>query len=187
MDDSNGRIRCPCNKCRNYYLKFPNNVTLDLYRHGILQGYTIWYYQGESNKSRVDTKTSSQNVGSTDDDFYDAREMLGHFTKATRQFENDEEELNATAKNFYKMLDSASEPIYPDKIKFTTLSYMNRILQFKHKHDFSNRGFDELLERIGSVLPNDHKLPMKYYDVKKLVSGLNMGYKKIDACVNDCM
>ena len=37
------------------------------------------------------------------------------------------------------------------------------------------------------MLPNDHKLPMKYYDVKKLISNLNMGYQKIDACVNDCM
>ena len=46
---------------------------------------------------------------------------------------------------------------------------------------------DLTLELIGSVLPNGHKLPMKYYNVKKLVSGLNMGYQKIDACVNDCM
>ena len=113
--------------------------------------------------------------------------MLGDFAEATRQFENDEEEPNATAKNFYKMLDSASEPIYPDNTRFTTLSFVNKLLQFKHKHGCSNMGFDELLELIGSVLPNGHKLPMKYYNVKKLVSGLNMGYQKIDACVNDCM
>ena len=113
--------------------------------------------------------------------------MLGDFAEATRQFENDEEELNATANNFYNMLDSASEPIYPDNTRFTTLSFVNNLLQFKHKHGCSNKGFDELLALIGSVLPNGHKLPMKYYDVKKLVSGLNMGYQKIDACVNDCM
>nr|XP_017227573.1 PREDICTED: uncharacterized protein LOC108203286 [Daucus carota subsp. sativus] len=130
-----------------------------------MPGYTVWYFHGEGDSSRVNIGTSSRNVGCTNN-FYDAREMLDDFVNATGHFENDEEP-NATAKIFYKMLDSASQPIYPDNT--------------------SNKGFDELLELIGSVLPNDHNLPTRYYDVKKLVSGLNMGYQKIDACVNDCM
>ncbi|WOG86086.1 hypothetical protein DCAR_0205284 [Daucus carota subsp. sativus] len=145
-----------------------------------MPGYTIWYFHGEGDRSRVNIGTSSRNVGCTDD-FYDAREMLDDFVNATGHFENDEEP-NAAAKNFYKMLDSASQPIYPDNTRFTTLSFVNKLLQFKHKHGCSNKGFDELLQLIGSVLPNDHNLPTRYYDVKKLVSGLNMGYQKIDAC-----
>ena len=81
------------------------------------------------------------------------------------------------------MLDSASQPVYPDNTRFETLSFVSKLLQYKHKHGCSNMGFDELLELIRSVLRNDHKLPMKYYDVKILVTGLNMGYQKIDACV----
>ncbi|XP_074337048.1 uncharacterized protein LOC141674227 [Apium graveolens] len=127
------------------------------------------------------------NVDKTHDDFYDAREMLGDFAEANNNFENMHEEPNATAKSFYKMLDSATEPLYPNCTSFTTLSFMSKLLNFKHRHGCSNKGFDELLELIGSVFPEDHKLPMRYYDVKKLVSGLSMGYKKIDACVNDCM
>ena len=41
-DDSKGMIRCPRNECGNYYLKFPDNVTLDLCRHSIMLGYKIW-------------------------------------------------------------------------------------------------------------------------------------------------
>ena len=61
------------------------------------------------------------------------------------------------------------------------------MLHFKSRHGCSNKGFDELLGIIGAVLPNDHNLPKKYYDVKKMISALNMGYEKIDACENDCM
>ncbi|XP_074337044.1 uncharacterized protein LOC141674221 [Apium graveolens] len=186
-DDSKGRIRCPCNECGNFYIKNPDDMILHLYRHGIMPAYTIWYFHEKSARSRVDIGTSSMNVDNTHDDFYDAREMLGDFAEANDNFENMHEEPNATTKTFYKMLDSATEPLYPNCTSFTTLSFVSKLLNFKHRHGCSNKGFDELLELIGSVLPEDHKLPMRYYDVKKLVSGLSMGYKKIDACVNDCM
>ncbi|XP_074336058.1 uncharacterized protein LOC141673226 [Apium graveolens] len=150
-DDSKGRIRCPCNECGNFYIKNPDDVILHLYRYGIMPAYTIWYFHEKSARSRVDIRTSSMNFDNTHDDFYDAREMFGDFSEANNNFENMHEEPNATAKSFYRMLDSASEPIYPNS------------------------------------LPEDHKFPMRYYDVKKLVSGLSMGYKKIDACLNDCM
>ena len=98
-----------------------------------------------------------------------------------------EEEPNKAAKEFYKMLDSASESIYPNNTKFTTLEFVNKLLHFKNKHNCSNNGFDELLHLIGSVLPDGHKLPEDYYAVRKMIRGLNMGYEKIDACENDCM
>ncbi|KAL8105557.1 hypothetical protein AgCh_029376 [Apium graveolens] len=152
-----------------------------------MPAYTTWYFHEKNARSRFDIGTSSTNVDNTGDDFYDAREMLGDFAEANNNFENMHEEPNATAKSFYRMLDSASEPLYPNCTSFTILSFVSKLLKFKHRHGCSNKGFDELLELIGSVLPEDHKLPMRFYDVKKFVSGLSMGYKKIDACVNDCM
>lgn len=186
-EDSKGRIRCPCKECGNYYIKYPDDVILDLYRHGIMPGYTTWSSHGESDRSRDDTGTSSRNIDNIHDDFYDAREMLEDFAEANRHFQNVEEEPTATASHFYKMLDSATEPLYPNCERFTTLAFVNKLLQFRHKHGVSNKGFDDLLELIGSALPEDHKLPIRYYDVKKMISGLSMGYEKIDACVNDCM
>ncbi|XP_074323805.1 uncharacterized protein LOC141660714 [Apium graveolens] len=186
-DDSKGRIRCPCNKCGNFYIKNPHDVILHLYRHGIMPAYTTWNFHEKSVRSRVDTGTSSMNIDNTHDDFYDAREMLGDFSEANNNFENMDKEPNATTKSFYMMLDSASEPLYPNCTSFTTLSFVSKLHKFKHRHGCSNKGFDELLELIGSVLPEDHKLPLRYYDVKKLVSGLSMGYEKFDTCVNDCM
>nr|XP_017246139.1 PREDICTED: uncharacterized protein LOC108217761 [Daucus carota subsp. sativus] len=85
------------------------------------------------------------------------------------------------------MVENASEPLYPNNAKITTLSFINKLLHFKSRHGCSNKGFDELLGIIGSVLPMDHKFPATYYDVKKMTSALNMGYEKVDACENDCM
>ncbi|KAL8109145.1 hypothetical protein AgCh_025290 [Apium graveolens] len=138
-----------------------------------MPAYTTWYFHEKSARSRVDIGTSSMNVDNTHDDFYDAREMLGDFAEANDNFENMHEEPNVTAKTFYKMLDSATEPLYPNCTSFTTLSFVSKLLNFKHRLGCSNKGFDELLELIRSVLPEDHKLPMRYYDVKKLVSGLS--------------
>ncbi|KAK1392675.1 hypothetical protein POM88_011731 [Heracleum sosnowskyi] len=102
------------NQCGNYYIKYPDDVILDLCRHDIMPGYTTWSSHGESDRSRDDIGTSSRNVGNVHDDFYDAREMLEDFAEANRHFQNIEEELTATVAHFYKMLDNATEPLYPN-------------------------------------------------------------------------
>ncbi|XP_074361097.1 uncharacterized protein LOC141701312 [Apium graveolens] len=152
-----------------------------------MESYTKWVFHGEKRRSGVEAETSLGNNDPRDDDMYDAREMLRDFADAHGNFGNGEEEPTAKAKFFYEMLDGASEPLYPNCPSSTTLSFVNRLLYFKNKHGCSNKGFDELLELIGSVLPEKHNLPETYYDVKKMISGLNMGYEKIDACENDCM
>jgi len=37
------------------------------------------------------------------------------------------------------------------------------------------------------LLPSGSNLPSSYYEAEKLVKDLGLFYKKIDACVNDCM
>ncbi|XP_074326699.1 uncharacterized protein LOC141664646 [Apium graveolens] len=138
-------------------------------------------------RSGVEAETNLGNNDPRDDDIYDAREMLQDFADAHGNFRNGEEEPTATTNFFYEMLDGSSEPLYPNCLSSTTLSFVNRLLYFKNKHGCSNKGFVELLELIGSILSEKHNLPETYYDVKKMISGLNMGYEKIDACENDCM
>nr|XP_017253925.1 PREDICTED: uncharacterized protein LOC108223955 [Daucus carota subsp. sativus] len=180
-DEDGGLIRCPCLNCKNRYFKEPSVVKVDLYLHGIMQWYTKWDLHGERDVPRVEVGMNSGY--NKDDDMYDARTMLRDFADANSYFE----EPNADAKEFYKLVNDASEPIYPNNKDYTTLSFVNKLLHFKNKHYCSNNGFDELLCLIGSVLPSGHKLPGSYYEVRKMISGLNMGYEKIDACENDCM
>ncbi|XP_017234788.1 uncharacterized protein LOC108208774 [Daucus carota subsp. sativus] len=184
---SDGLIRCPCGNCKNKHYKDPIAVKLDLYRYGIMQWYTIWTAHGEK-MPEENIGTSTRNVGDGDVDmYYDADDMLRDIGEANRYCEKMDDEPNPAAKEFYKMLHSASEPIYPSNVNYTTFEFVNELLHFKNKHNCSNNGFDELLKLIGSVLPDNHKLPQTYYAVKNMLKGLNLGYEKIDACENDCM
>ncbi|KAK1348053.1 hypothetical protein POM88_055002 [Heracleum sosnowskyi] len=99
-----------------------------------------WDLHGEKDVPRFETGTSSGNVGYNDDNMYDVRDMLRDFVDANAHFENFEEEPNAKGKDFYKMVDNASIPIYPNN-KESTLSVVNKLLHWKHKHNCSNTGF----------------------------------------------
>ncbi|WOH16572.1 hypothetical protein DCAR_0936128 [Daucus carota subsp. sativus] len=128
-----------------------------------MQWYTIWTAHGEKMPEEK-IETSTRNVGDGDDDMYhDADDMLRDIGEANRYFENVDDEPNPAAKEFYKMLHSASEPIYPSNVNYTTFEFVNELLHFKNKHNCSNNGFDDLLKLIGSVLPDNHKLPQTYY------------------------
>ncbi|XP_074373715.1 uncharacterized protein LOC141714071 [Apium graveolens] len=175
----NGLIKCAGRDCGNKYFKKPSTVKNDLYRYGIMQWYTTWDCHGEKNISQVEVGTSS---GYRDDDMYDA-----HDEDDFDDCEDFEKETNETAKQFYKMVNTASEPIYPNNTNYTTLEFSMKLLEWKNKHNCSNNGFDDLLHLIGLVLPDDHKLPEKYYNMWKMIKGLHMEYEKIDACENDCM
>ncbi|KAK1394911.1 hypothetical protein POM88_013967 [Heracleum sosnowskyi] len=54
-----------------------------------MESYTKWIFHGEKRESRVEAETSSGNIGLTDDDMYDAREMLGDFADAHGYFESE--------------------------------------------------------------------------------------------------
>ena len=44
-----------------------------------------------------------------------------------------------------------------------------------------------MLEAFKDMLLNDNVLPRRYYDANKILSPLGMEYKKIHACLNDCI
>ncbi|CAA7056517.1 unnamed protein product, partial [Microthlaspi erraticum] len=46
--------------------------------------------------------------------------------------------------------------------------------------------FNDLLETLPEMLPEDNVLHTSLYEVKKFLKSFDMGYQKIHACVNDC-
>ncbi|KAK1405700.1 hypothetical protein POM88_005305 [Heracleum sosnowskyi] len=97
------------------------------------------------------------------------------------------EDPNEQAAKFLDNVNSVAEPIYPGNTKYPQLKFVTRLLHWKNHNKCSDKAFDELLLLLGDVFPEGHKLPFNYYDVKKMVKKLNMGYEKIHACENDCM
>ncbi|KAM3325262.1 hypothetical protein P3S67_000387 [Capsicum chacoense] len=45
----------------------------------------------------------------------------------------------------------------------------------------------ELLNFFKDVLPEDSSVPKSFYDSKKVLSDLGLGYTKIDACKSNCI
>ena len=51
----------------------------------------------------------------------------------------------------------------------------------------SDSTYDHLMSLLDDMLPEDNKLPHSFYRTKKMMSKLGLGYKKIHACVNNCV
>lgn len=75
------------------------------------------------NMSRDEVGTSSVNTSYIDDDMYDAH------NDDFEDCEDFEEESNATTKEFYKVVNTASESIYPNNANFTILEF---VVEFLH-------------------------------------------------------
>ena len=190
-DDLNGKMRCPCLKCKNMIWKTADEVKFDLYSRGFVDGYSVWIHHGESVEFR---ELSDSTVDQSDN--YDVVEMLVDAYGPTNidWAENehasssaDQQKPNDSAAAFYKMLSESGTPLYPEHDKHTRLSAVTKLLHYKNEHDCSERGFNDLLAIFREFLPKDNTLPASYYEVKKMVKGLNLGYEKIDACEQDCM
>jgi hypothetical protein len=87
---------------------------------------------------------------------------------------------------FFEILKATEEPLH-EYTKVTILVFVTRVMPIKFKFAFSNKYYNELLNLISDVLPENHKMPKGMYQSKKLLSCLGMDYEKIDVCDNNCM
>ena len=60
-------------------------------------------------------------------------------------------------------------------------------MNMKLEHHFSVKYFDQIVEFVKEVLPEDNVLPDNFYKTKKLIEGLGLPVEKIDCCRNNCM
>ena len=175
----NGKISCPCKICKNRHFKSIKDVEFDLFATGFLESYILLHFHGEASGSR------NQEINIDHDDVFDQYEMLRN--AFAEQDHTNPDEPNNEAIRFYNDLNNIDAPIYSGNTSFTKFTFVMRLLHFKSRHNCSDNGFDELLSLIAEVLPEKHTLPLKYKDIKNMVKKLNLGYKKIHACENDCM
>ena len=94
---------------------------------------------------------------------------------------------NEEAKEFYRLVKEADQPLYLGCKKYSNLSFIVKLMPIKCKNSWSNNSFTILLELLKDAFPMCEKLPISHYRAKKIVSDLGLNYEKIDACKNDCM
>ncbi|XP_043815725.1 uncharacterized protein LOC122724542 [Manihot esculenta] len=191
MDGMN--IRCPCSmkRCSNRRFLCVDDVRYHLMKNGFVPNYYRWTAHGEC---WDDQGTSSVLMSETimENDFQTGtsgryHEMVLEGFGLPPQIEFMEEAPNAEAQRLYEMLQAASEELWPGCNKHTKLSAVARLMNMKSEHHFSVKCFDQIVEFLKEVLPEDNVLPDNFYKTKKLIEGLGLPVEKIDCCRNNCM
>jgi hypothetical protein len=71
--------------------------------------------------------------------------------------------------------------------KHIVLSAITQCLNLKSNFQMSEDNFNRMMSIMKSMLPMGEKLLQDFYHTKKLVRGLDIKYKNINACPNNCM
>ncbi|XP_055960387.1 uncharacterized protein LOC126664232 [Mercurialis annua] len=200
-----GLLACPCNECVNVF-RFDRNIVMDhLLSKGFSRGYTRWYFHGEllpsttfESQFKESSSNAQENVNKYIQDMALGYANMGE-TSHNREFEenfnlsgdqNNQPQcdvLSEEAKKFYGFLQENDEKLFEGCRKHSKLSFILDLYHKKCMGGWSNASFQGLLDELRSTFPEGENLPKSAYEVKKLISKLGLGYKKIDVCPNNCM
>ena len=67
------------------------------------------------------------------------------------------------------------------------LNFVVKLLHIKVINRMTNKSIDMILELLAQMLPVGSELPKSYYEAKKMLRDLGMGYESIHACKFDCV
>ncbi|WVZ83462.1 hypothetical protein U9M48_030607 [Paspalum notatum var. saurae] len=165
------QLRCPCNKHNNRgNLLNKLEIAEDLVEFGFTPDYETWTFHGEK-ESRVEVD------GEADDDSTGVDRMDEMLEALQPEFGlNSEDPPTKEVEEFFKLLKASEEPLH-EHTKVSVLAFVTRLIAIKSKYFFSNNCFNDLLQLIGDVLPQPHKLPKDMYQCKRLTKSLGMGYE----------
>ena len=176
-------IRCPCKRCGNIRRQPIQEIKIHLFRNGMDESYSTWTWHGESVANEAPPSSNAQDSSHQKfdthslDDVADTIEMV---EAAYNHSTND-------PKMFRKLLEDAEKPLYPNCTKFTKLSALVKLYNFKANSGMSNTHFSDMLMLFGDMLPANNELPLSIYETNKSLAALGMEYEKIHACPNDCV
>ncbi|XP_062076859.1 uncharacterized protein LOC133781794 [Humulus lupulus] len=194
LNDEN-KTRCPCTQCVNFYYYELETVERHLWVNGFSKSYTNWVFHGEDKTSssfNVDELESDINEDSVDseddDDMIEAiQDVAGGINFETFQDEEIvEEESHYEPTKFKELFEEAKKELYPGCSKFSSLTFLVKMMHIKVLNKLSNKAFDMILNIFREVLPNDHKIPSSHYEAKRMLRKLGLGYETIHVCENDC-
>jgi hypothetical protein len=143
-----------------------------------MSNYEVWVRHGEE---------VPENEPVVEDDVTDEDRMDEMLNAICSEFEADfEDPPTLKVQKLFELLKTLEEALH-EHTTISVLSFMTRLMATKSKFAFSNNCYKEFLKLIRGVLSTNHKLPRDMYQSKKLLSGLDMDYEKIDICQDNCM
>ena len=173
------RLVCPCLRC--CYGKQLGELELEdhLFCCGIDKSYTRWTKHGEIGVNTEDVGSTSYNVD-------DRVEVDFEFDRLEEMANVIEEDVQRCPKLIDNLKTDANTPLYSGS-KCTKLKAVLALYKLKANNGWSDKSFTDLLGLLKSILPEDSVLPTRTYDVKPMLTPIDMGYERIHACFNDCI
>ena len=98
-----------------------------------------------------------------------------------------QQDPNADAQKFYKLLEESESPLYEGCKNYSNLSFIVNLMHIKTIGNMSNKAFTMLLELLKSAFPKCEKLPTSNHGARKIVKELGLHYEMINVCNNDCV
>ncbi|CAH9079402.1 unnamed protein product [Cuscuta epithymum] len=202
VEDYNGRegvIRCPCVGCLNLRTQHKEIVKIHLLERGIDPGYNTWFYHGEESGSRTSKKNHTYTGNGTDNVYEEEEEedgiteMLFDLGQQYNHQDNDnmsaEDSSNSGGLPLYleSLMQNAQTKLYPGCEQISRISFVIQLLHIKVYNKLSNKAIDMLLKLMKLSFPNGETLPGSYYEAKKILRDLGLGYECIHACKYDCV
>ncbi|XP_013608330.1 PREDICTED: uncharacterized protein LOC106315105 [Brassica oleracea var. oleracea] len=178
-------IICPCKDCRNVDRHSGINVVDHLVRRGMDEDYKRrkdWYHHGELSSVEAEVGMKGNQLN---------EEIVGLYRAAETKYgcsdfcEMEEVEDKKEDEFLAKIVD-AETPLYPNCANHSKLSAIVSLFRLKTQNGWSDKSFNDLLETLPKMLPEENVLHSSMYDVKKFLKTFGIGYEKIHACVNDC-
>ncbi|XP_021775494.1 uncharacterized protein LOC110739336 [Chenopodium quinoa] len=97
-----------------------------------------------------------------------------------------EEDPNAQAKHFLDLLKAYERPLYKGS-SLSVLEMAARITSLKCEYNLPHRCVDGFVSLLSKAIPNNNHMADTFYEVKKIVKGLELPHERIHACPKGCM
>ncbi|XP_013607989.1 PREDICTED: uncharacterized protein LOC106314704 [Brassica oleracea var. oleracea] len=181
-------IVCPCIDCRNIDRHSGSVVVDHLVTRGMEESYKMrsdWYLHGDFNSGVADEGRVHQ---WNDEIFglYRAAECFDAVLAGTGDFSEMAEGEDKKEDEFLAKLANTETPLYLSCANHSKLSAIVSLFRLKTQNGWSDKSFNDMLETLPEMLPEENVLHTSLYEVKKNLKSFDMGYEKIHACVSDC-
>jgi hypothetical protein len=182
------KIHCPCQTWVHTAVQPRDEMFGHLVCNGILENYNEWVFQGDHSVQQ----TSSMEPNSHSEEMHVNISQLmedvgGHMYDDTPMVDGQApvKGPNLEAHRFYKQLEDSKKPLWTG-CELNELTLFVLLFNVKSLNKWSDKSFGDLLEVLHITIPNGKEITTNFYEAKKIISKLGLGYEHIDACPNNC-
>src|ERR1044072_6968942 len=89
-------------------------------------------------------------------------------------------------REFYEIAKDGEQPLYEGCTRYSKLSFLVKLYHIKCLCKMTDKAMTMILELLHDAFEHAH-IPSSFYEAKKTINKLGLGYEKIHACPRNCM